>query len=732
MQRRRLRLSLISLAVALSVALPLNLFPPRVVVTGEGNLSLQTSIVLAAGEEPAPTPAPAYQVCIPNGEGSETGLSVFPPKLQIGGKDNWLAVQSPDGLDVPVGTYTYDVEKDPIAVDKYSGAIRVDSLTNNLIITAGALSEKCKYDIEVADYTLYGGEKVYNEEKQKDIVSDLRAKFRSYVYGSGSDLYQLENTSQNQEKIQREITAVRIYAVVVAQEGVTKATASTKILVNGKKYDGVAVPLTSTEQRIGTTYITNPKTGIAWTWQDIDDLEAGVTLKSGEYSYVYVEVELVVHSQTFYPITPVEVTPGTTGSWQEVNVSAHVPSGATGVILHIINTHASQTRYVNVRKKGSTDNRYSSIIRYYAHVWAATGVDANRVFEAYVSADVKIYLIAYTVSGVTFFTNAYNKSLSSSYAWEDIDCSDVVPVGAIGLIFETYETDIYDYIGFRKKGSTDNRTNYAYTPVWVMIGCNDAQVCQGYTSSYTDMSFFLIGYITDGAVFNTNATDISLGTTGSWQDLPALPEGEEIPTTMGFIEVKSSLARSYGLRENDSSEDFYYDTFYHNWAFVKCDANQIIEGKIENTSVDFFVVGYAGEAAACSPNISNAPDNWSINGGTPVVANSNYATGLTNFSVTNSSGGAVSIGIKGTDMTGGGYTWTLSDTATPGDMVYGLKAGLSGGDYTIVVNKAGSNNLTASLGDGLSQDWGLKLWTPTVFDDGNPKEGTVTLTGTCL
>lgn len=49
--RRRIRLGLIGLAVVLSVALPLNLFPPKVVVSGEGNLSLQTNVVLAAGAE---------------------------------------------------------------------------------------------------------------------------------------------------------------------------------------------------------------------------------------------------------------------------------------------------------------------------------------------------------------------------------------------------------------------------------------------------------------------------------------------------------------------------------------------------------------------------------------------------------------------------------------------------------------------------------------------------------
>ncbi len=139
-----------------------------------------------------------------------------------------------------------------------------------------------------------------------------------------------------------------------------------------------------------------------------------------------------------------------------------------------------------------------------------------------------------------------------------------------------------------------------------------------------------------------------------------------------------------------------------------------------------------GETAGCTEDITNSPSSWSVNSGSPVDANSNYSTGLTFFTVTNNSGGAVDIAISGTDMTGGGYTWALSDTATPGDMTYGLYAGLSGGDYTTIVKKNSPfNNLVTGLADSGTQDWGLKIYTPTVYSDGNAKSGTVTVTATC-
>ena len=296
-------------------------------------------------------------------------------------------------------------------------------------------------------------------------------------------------------------------------------------------------------------------------------------------------------AQSFYPIAPVEVTPGSAEDWIDVDVGAHVPSVATGVILHVVNTDAGDNHAIGLRKKGSTDDRTAEI-DYISHCWAAIGVDANRVFQAYVADkdNVDIYLVGYTGSGVTFFTNAYDKSLGVTGSWQDIDCSTEAP-SAIGLIFEAVGDPVSEYyMGLRKNGSTDNRIteSWGHNTFGVIVGCDDSQVCEGYIQD-TDEDFFLVGYITEGAVFNTNATDLSLGSTGSWLDLSTLSSD----SIMAFIEVSSSANYNYGLRKNGSDEDIYRYAYYHPWAFVECDANGIIEGKIENVGADFFLVGYA-------------------------------------------------------------------------------------------------------------------------------------------
>ena len=302
-------------------------------------------------------------------------------------------------------------------------------------------------------------------------------------------------------------------------------------------------------------------------------------------------------AQTFYPITPTKFNSDQANAWRDIDVSSVIPAGATGVILHAVNIATS--RGIGLRKNGSSDDRHP-ILYNYSHFWAAIGVDANRVFEAYienVATDIDIYVVGYTKSGVTFKTNADDKSLTTLGSWTDIDCSTEAP-SAIGLIWEMVcGYSIYGG-GLRKNGSTDNRTNeiYYHSDFGAIIGCDASQICEGYIS-HTYVDFFLIGYITDGATFNTNATDVSLTTTGSWLDLSALPSG----ANMGFIEITQTAVNDCGLRKNGSSEDLYYRPIRHPWGIVECDASRIIEGKISSTDVDFFVVGYSTVEAPPPP-----------------------------------------------------------------------------------------------------------------------------------
>lgn len=293
-------------------------------------------------------------------------------------------------------------------------------------------------------------------------------------------------------------------------------------------------------------------------------------------------------------LTPSEVTPGSADAWTDVDVSGSVPAGATGIILHFVLPGVASEEEVGWRKNGSTDNR-TRVMYTDSHFWCAVGVDASRICELYVGhiTNIDVYLVGYFGSESSFFTNAPDKSLGSTGAWTDIDISaDTGGDTAIGAIVEVESLSTYYQWGLRKNGSSDDRRSqlHAYH-CGAIMGVDGSEILEGHIEN-TNVNFYLSGYVKSGATLNTNATDLSLGSTGSWIDLSALPAG----AVGGFIEVYASFVYQYGLRKNGSAETILADAPRHPWGMVECDGSQLIEGQIENVGVDFFLVGYA-EAA---------------------------------------------------------------------------------------------------------------------------------------
>ena len=138
------------------------------------------------------------------------------------------------------------------------------------------------------------------------------------------------------------------------------------------------------------------------------------------------------------------------------------------------------------------------------------------------------------------------------------------------------------------------------------------------------------------------------------------------------------------------------------------------------------------EYTEAAPEITNAPDSNAFG---ILAVDTDSSTDINKFTITNNSGAAVSVTVQATDFTGGNDTWDLSDTATPGENVYGLKAGLDDDDdnFDVIVKEdAAYNTLVSGLADGATQDWGLKLYMPTSVTnyDGQLMVATVTLVAT--
>jgi len=125
--------------------------------------------------------------------------------------------------------------------------------------------------------------------------------------------------------------------------------------------------------------------------------------------------------------------------------------------------------------------------------------------------------------------------------------------------------------------------------------------------------------------------------------------------------------------------------------------------------------------------ITNAPDNYGF--GT-VLVSTNTSTAVGYFTITNGSSVAIDIAISCNATWAGGNGWTHSDTGTPASTTAALYSTPNTVAWNIIVKNATPNNLVAGLAASTNQAWGLRLMSPTVYDDGVLKTNTVTLTAT--
>lgn len=286
-------------------------------------------------------------------------------------------------------------------------------------------------------------------------------------------------------------------------------------------------------------------------------------------------------------ITPTEVTVGAAAAWTDVDLSALIPAGATGVMFHVVNVNAGTLAF-GARKNGSTDNRTNGLGTT-SHAWGCIGVDGSRIVEFYVESttDIDIYIVGYFGSEAVFFTNAVDKSTANTSVWEDVNISgDTGADTAIAAIVEFIRSTAS--LGLRKNGSTDSRIGGINLHGWALVGVDASEIFeQQITTANGDI--FLVGYLKDGVSMYDNGIDRSLTSVNVYTDLPALPSG-----AIGGIyesEGSNSSTRDTAFRKNGSAEDLRY-MLWHNWALVECDASRIVEHNVESTSVDTWEIGY--------------------------------------------------------------------------------------------------------------------------------------------
>lgn len=300
-------------------------------------------------------------------------------------------------------------------------------------------------------------------------------------------------------------------------------------------------------------------------------------------------------------ITPVEVSPDVADAWTDADLSAHIPSGAVGVVLHFSNPSAN-TRAAGWRKNGSTDNRLDSL-NTNNQMQAYVGVDGSRICEVYqggTATDIDIYLVGYfEAADAFFFTNAVDKSTGTTSAYEDVDITADLQGAdnAIGAFLEVLGGSAPNSFAVRVNGSTDDRAREVTAAhCGFMVGVDTGHIFEQKIGG-TTVDVFLIGYLKDTAnfTFEDPAVDMSLGVNDAWTDLSALPTGAK----GGLLEMFTSTAtpQVFGLRKNGSSQDVK-PRGRHSTHLIECDASLLIEGYQDVANTDFWRLGYVTTPSA--------------------------------------------------------------------------------------------------------------------------------------
>ena len=305
-------------------------------------------------------------------------------------------------------------------------------------------------------------------------------------------------------------------------------------------------------------------------------------------------------------IDAVNISPASTG-WQTVDVSAYVPSTATGVIVEYRHHHGGINGATMHRKYGSTDNFSTTLYTSGGvHIIQFCGLDVDKKFEMYPAYYYeflfKYYLVGYFQNEATFFTNSIDvgpTASPSSVTYYDIDVSANVPVGTKAVIL-SLGSDLPNtyYVSVRAKGSTDVPGTYATQERCQIVKLDSSRIFEGYRN-HINSKIQMIGYFTSGN-FKINKLDKSTASTGSWVDVDCSGDSDSVGMNTAIVEIcpdfyDPELYDKWGLRLNgdtNKSTEYYYSNQMMSHALVDMDRLKIFEQEVQSAHTDMWIIGY--------------------------------------------------------------------------------------------------------------------------------------------
>jgi hypothetical protein len=192
----------------------------------------------------------------------------------------------------------------------------------------------------------------------------------TYVYANADDMYESSTLQDHATEIYN-VGKVNVTIVARADVPASDERVQIMLVIGGTKYYGKSYTVTITQTEYTSEWATNPATGSAWTWSDIDSLEAGVrSLQEGaswtgeiRVSQLYIEAfqtpivdvdvdtiyQNITSSGTWNVTLTVTDDDGVVGSTtQEVTIKAHDLAVVDVIIDAPIAQWPSGNEYVDI------------------------------------------------------------------------------------------------------------------------------------------------------------------------------------------------------------------------------------------------------------------------------------------------------------------------------------------------------------------------------------------------
>ena len=296
----------------------------------------------------------------------------------------------------------------------------------------------------------------------------------------------------------------------------------------------------------------------------------------------------------------------TTGSWQDIDLSSHVPVSTTGAIVEVLNTGTSSDYSAVLRGKEDTRDYMSNAlyqeIEGLTHRWQVVKVDGNRLIQGYTeSTEIDFKLLGYTTGAdPSYFATPVDVTPASTGVWTAVDVSGSVDADADGvmLFIDSISSADRDY-GIREVGSSYAITNLEleeYGNTMFFVGLNASDQFDAYIED-SDVKIYLVGQTKGSVVYYTDDIAVTDPATGSWQEIDADDYGVAATATGLILAVEKNKKgdKRASFRHGDSTDDWGNGRIGSGTRVQSAvginDAN-VWDAYIENQDIDIYIAAY--------------------------------------------------------------------------------------------------------------------------------------------